>query len=199
MPAFHENSPRSSKRPQLLWGGAFVTGMLGAGMLARVLDLGSTASMLIMLPPMALLVPMVRSLERGATASGCYSPAMRRYNRRFMAASLGYVAALFFAIGLTKNYTIAGPSLWIVALLPTVPIMAMIWTMARLLIEETDEYLRMKTVSAALIATGILLVAATLWGFLEMFGLAPHVWTWAAFPVWALGLGGGQLLLRTRS
>jgi len=39
-------------------------------------------------------------------------------------------------------------------------------------------------------------VAATLWGFLEMFGLAPHLWLWAVFPAWALGLGVGQMANR---
>ena len=122
-----------------------------------------------------------------------------RYNRRFVAASLAYVVGLFAAIGLDDYFALTGPALWLVALLPTAPIMAMIWTMARLLIEETDEYLRMKTVKASLVATGFLLVIATLWGFLEMFRLVPHIWTWAAFPVWALGLGVGQFATRARS
>lgn len=192
-------TPRSSKRTSYLWAFAFVVAMFGTGLFARLLELGSLASMLVMVPPMMLLIPMIRSLERRSTELGCLSPALRRYNRRFVTASLAYVVALFAAIGLDDYFALTGPALWIIALLPTVPIMAMIWTMARLLNEETDEYLRMQSINAALFATGFLLVIATLWGFLETFGVVPHVWTWAAFPVWALGLGVGQLVSKARS
>jgi hypothetical protein len=77
-----------------------------------------------------------------------------------------------------------------------IPIIGMIVTMARLLVEETDEYQRMRIVRASLVATGLLLAIASVWGFLEMFELVPHVWAWAAFPVWAVGLALGQLANR---
>jgi hypothetical protein len=145
---------------------------------------------------MLLLIPMVRSTERAQAASGCVTPATRRYNRRVLVMSFGYLLALFVAIGVTRQLDVRGPLLWVLAILPTLPIMGMIVTIARLLIEETDEYQRTRTVRASLVATGVLLVVATLWGFLEMFGLVPHVWVWAAFPVWALGLGIGQIVNR---
>jgi ABC-type multidrug transport system permease subunit len=64
--------------------------------------------------------------------------------------------------------------------------------MGRFLMEETDENQRMRMVRASLVATGFVLVLASLWGFLEMFGLVPHVWLWAVFPAWSIGLGVGQ-------
>ena len=110
--------------------------------------------------------------------------------------SFGYVAALFVALGIDHSYTVDGPLLWLLALVPTIPIMGMIWTIARLLVEETDEFQRLRMVRASLVATGLLLVVGTLWGFLEMFGLVPHVWMWAVFPIWSVGLGLGQLYNR---
>ena len=185
-----------AKRARIWWSVAFVAGMGIAGGIINSVELGFVGSLAVALVPMLMLIPLVRSAERAQAAAGCTTPAMRRYNRRFLVMSFGYVLTLFAALGTTRQMTIEGPLLWVLALLPTIPIMGMIWTIARLLVEETDEYQRMRMVRASLIATGVLLVAATLWGFLEMFGLVPHVENWAAFPVWAIGLGIGQLANR---
>ena len=182
----------SAKRMRFIWGGAFVIAMgVAAGVIGSG-ELGTIGSLLVALVPLLLLIPFVRSAERAQTELGCVTPAMRRYNRRFTAMSFGYVIALFAAIGLDREGQVHGPFLWLLALLPTVPIVGMIVTIARLLVEETDEYQRMRMIRAALIATGLLLTLASIWGFLEMFGLVPHVWVWAAFPVWAIGLALGQ-------
>lgn len=185
-----------ARRSRFLWAIAFVAGMGLAGAIINSVHLGFVGSLAVALVPMLMLIPLVRSAERAQASSGCVTPAMRRYNRRFLAMSFGYVLALFVALGATRQLAIQGPLLWLLALLPTIPIMGMIWTIARLLVEETDEYQRMRMVRASLIATGLLLVVATLWGFLEMFGLVPHLEMWAAFPIWALGLGVGQMANR---
>jgi hypothetical protein len=186
----------SAKRMRFVWGGAFVIAMgVAAGIIGSG-DLGTIGSLAVALVPMMLLIPFVRSAERAQTELGCVTPAIRRYNRRFTAMSFGYVIALFAAIGLDREGQVHGPLLWLLALLPALPIMGMIMTMARLLVEETDEYQRMRIVRASLVATGLLLAVASVWGFLEMFALVPHVWAWAVFPVWAVGLAFGQLANR---
>ena len=50
-------------------------------------------------------------------------------------------------------------------------------------------------ISAALIGLALVLLAGTLWGFLETFGIAPHVPAWWVVPVWAIGLGLGQMIM----
>jgi hypothetical protein len=72
----------------------------------------------------------------------------------------------------------------------------MIRAMALLLKEERDEYLRQRFVEQSLVATGLLLTVATLYGFLNAFDVAPRIDAWAAFPVWAIGLGLGRLVRR---
>jgi len=181
-----------AKRARVLWSIAFVAGMGVAGGVINSTNLGYFGSLAVALVPMLMLIPLVRSTERAQAAAGCTTPAMRRYTRRAMVMSFGYVLTLFAALGTTRHLTVEGPLLWLLALLPAVPIIGLIWAIARLLVEETDEYQRMRMVRASLVATGLVLVAATLWGFLEMFGLAPHLWLWAVFPAWALGLGVGQ-------
>jgi hypothetical protein len=71
--------------------------------------------------------------------------------------------------------------------------------MALLIKEERDEYLRMRIVEQTLIATGFLLAAATIYGFLTAFDLVPRVDAYLAVPVWAVGLGIGRLLQREPS
>jgi hypothetical protein len=61
----------------------------------------------------------------------------------------------------------------------------------RYLVEESDEYLRDQFVRQALIATGFALSIATAWGFLENFGLVPHVYAYYAAILWFAGLGIG--------
>jgi len=185
-----------AKRARMWWAIAFVASMGLAGGVINSVHLGFAGSLAVALIPMLLLVPMVRSAERAQAAAGCTTPAMQRYTRRAMVMSFGYVVALFATLGFTRHMSVQGPLLWVLSLLPAVPIIGLIWAIARLLIEETDEFQRIKMVRASLIASGLVLVAATLWGFLEMFGLVPHLWMWTVFPLWAVGLGVGQLVNR---
>ena len=191
-----ETAPRASK--PVLWGIAFVGAMFGTAFAAKVLHFGPYAIMGAMAAPMLLLIPFVRSTEALTAARGCSSPAVRRYNRRSLIWAFSYVVALMFAITVFNSLQPTGPLLWLLALLPSLPILYLVWTMGRYLAEETDEYLRMRTVHAALFATGLLLSVATIWGFLENFGVVPHVQGWAAMPVWALGLGLGHFVNRWR-
>jgi hypothetical protein len=80
--------------------------------------------------------------------------------------------------------------------LPALPIFFFIWAMGAYLVEESDEYLRQRQIIAALCATGFLLAVATGYGFLETFKLVPHIESWAAVPVWAVGLAFGNVISR---
>ena len=142
---------------------------------------------------MALTILLIRALQAKAQALGCASPAMLRYNRRMIVGGIAYMALFFFAVFAFKHWHVRGPLLWGLALTAALPVLGMIWAMARLLIEESDEYLRARMVHQALCGTGVLLVLATVWGFLEQFALVPHVPAWAAIPIFAIGLGVSQL------
>lgn len=189
----HADSLRGPKRARTFWIIAFILAMAVAAALMNMLHLGPIASFALAIAAMALLIPMTRSVERAQADAGCITTAGKRYTRRFIVMTFAYVVALFAALGLTRQFEIDGALIWVLALLPTVPVMGMIWAIARLLVEETDEYQRMRMVRASLVATGVLLVAGTIWGFLEMFGLVPHLWLWLVMPVWAMGLGIGQM------
>ena len=186
----------SAKRARFIWAAVFGIAMALAGGIINSVHLGTWGSLAVAMAPMLFLIPMMRSAEQAQVESGCATPAMRRYTRRMLGISFAYVLALFAALGITRQMNVHGVLLWALALLPSVPIIAMVVAIGRLLAEETDEYQRMRMIRASLVATGLVLVLASLWGFLEMFALVPHVWLWAVFPVWAIGLGIGQLANR---
>ncbi|MGB3471725.1 MAG: hypothetical protein WBA51_12965 [Erythrobacter sp.] len=184
-------------RSQRFWAILFIVSTFGASAFAAF-ALEGIARLIVMILPMGLLVPMAKAGERRMSADGAGTLAIVRYNRRMLLASFGYVLGLGIAISLYNRMELTGIAAFGVALLPTVPTFGMIWAMARYLIEETDEYLRHRTIMAALMALGLVLVVGIFWGFLETFGVVPHVWAWWVLPVWAIGLGIAQSILSLR-
>lgn len=189
----------TAKRMTAFWGAAFMIGMFGTAWVLKSTEiLARPWGFALMLLPMLLLIPLIRASEHMQRETGCASPVAQRYNRRMLFASFAYAIGLGAALLIFTGQTVSKPVAALLALLPTLPVFAMIWAMARYVIEETDEYLRTRTVHAALVATGLLLAIATFWGFLTTFGVAPNVPMWAAVPVWCLGLGIGHLVGKVR-
>lgn len=125
-----------------------------------------------------------------------WSPANKRYSIRVIVLSLIYAGALIAAVTLFRDHRLSGPLAYIVAALPAVPIIGVFVAMGRYLVEESDEYLRMLVIRQTLWASGITLSLATLWGFLESFGLAHHIAAYYVSVIWFAGLGLGGLINR---
>ncbi len=141
-----------------------------------------------------LLIPMIKAGKQAQEEKGAMTRAMRDYNRRFLIASALYALMMLGAGGLTNVIAVDSPAMWLLAITPMLPAFGMIWAMTRYLREETDEYQRYKAVRASMVGLGLVLVLGTGWGFLETFGLVPHVWAWWVFPGWAMGLALGMIL-----
>jgi hypothetical protein len=133
-----------------------------------------------------------RASKISLTAAG------KRYRMRFNVAMAVYVVALIGSLSAVIQYNLTGPVAYALAILPALPLLAVIAIMGIYLREETDEFERSVRAEAALWASGGLLAIATVWGFLELFGLVPHVQTWWAFPIWAFLLAPGNVLARRR-
>lgn len=118
----------------------------------------------------------------------------RRYAWRVFIASAGYVVTLLSAVFLIEKRGLEGAPAVVAALLPAICVAAIFWAMARLLVEEQDEYMRTLLVRQLLVASGLTLTVATFWGFLEQFGFAPHVPAWYAILVFFVGQGIGALV-----
>jgi hypothetical protein len=184
----------SSARGQGFWAGLYLASSAIIVTLKLTDAITGTVAMLLFVCAMGLLIPMVRAGERRHGAN----PVVIRYNRRILAASMGYVLGLGLALAIWKNYEPSGAVAVAIALLPTIPTFAIIWAMGRYLVEETDEYLRYRTVRAAIMSLGMVLAIGIFWGFLETFELVPHIWAWWVLPVWAGGLGLAQLWMKVR-
>lgn len=122
--------------------------------------------------------------------------AIRRYNTAVLVLSLLYAAGLMVAVYLFKHALVEGVAAWGAALLPAVPIVGIFAAIGRYLVEERDEYLRMLMVRQTLWASGFALAIATVWGFLESFGLVAHVEAYAVAILWFGGSGLGALVTR---
>ena len=126
------------------------------------------------------------------------NPAQRRYTRSVGLLSVVYVLLLLGVVAYFRDGAPHGVVAYVAAVLPALPIVGMFVVIGRYLVDERDEYLRMQVVRQALIATGFTLSAATVWGFLESFGLVDHVDAYWAVVLWFGGLGvvGGISRLR---
>jgi hypothetical protein len=128
------------------------------------------------------------------------NPAIHRYYRRVILLTVIYVVLLIATIYLFLRSLPHGPIAYVAALLPAMPLSGTFLVLGRYMAEETDEYLRMLMIRQSLIATGFMLSVATAWGFLEGFGLVPHVVAYYASALWFAGLwiGWGYNILTMR-
>src|SRR5215210_536440 len=122
------------------------------------------------------------------------SLAHRRYAWRVAAAMVGYLATLSLAEWLIDKRHVGGAIAVVAALLPGLCVAAVFWALARLLVEEQDEYLRNLLVRQLLIASGITMIAATVYGFLEMYRLVPHADAFYLTLLFFMGLGAGAIV-----
>lgn len=117
-----------------------------------------------------------------------FSPAQRRYNRVAAVLMASYMLILFGIVHYFRGRHPAGVLAYVAAVLPALPLIGVFSAMGRYLATETDEYLRVVQIRQILVATGLALSIACVWGFLEGFGLAPHLTAWWWPTIWFLGL-----------
>ncbi len=122
--------------------------------------------------------------------------ASRRYIARMAVAMAIYLVTLFLGETLIEGGAVDGLLLWGLAVLPGLAIIGAIYALGLYIVEESDEFLRMLVVRQALIATGIALGFASIWGFLENYGLVAHVDAYWIVVIWFFGNGLGALVTR---
>ncbi|QWC56702.1 hypothetical protein F7D01_05970 [Erythrobacter sp. 3-20A1M] len=175
-----------------LWGVSLFASFAIISVLRITGAIGPTTGFILMAIAMIQIIPLVRASMARQRARGYMSPAITRYTRRFVIASLAYMLGLGLAVTIADRADLSRGESFLIALLPVLPIFGMIWTMGRYLVEEDDEFLRHRAIMASLIGLGLVLTLGTFWGFLESFEVVPHVDAWWVFPAWAMGMGVGQ-------
>jgi hypothetical protein len=121
---------------------------------------------------------------------------VRRYMVRLGVSMTVYVVSLLVAVYLVNQHQVTGPILWPLALLPGLAIVGAFYAIGMLIVETTDEFVRMLLVRQVLYATVIALSLATIWGFLENFELVPHVAAFYWAIAWFAGFGVGGVINR---
>lgn len=157
-----------------LWAGLSM-GTFGAVMGLALSDAVNAATTLIlMIVPAGLFFQTIRVAGQ---KTGCSSAgeAQRRYIKRvFVFASL-YLVVIALQVSLLGD---GEQSLAVragLSVMPGLAICGVFWAIGMLIVEETDEFIRMLIVRQTLIATGFALGTATIWGFLEVGEVVPHI------------------------
>jgi len=122
--------------------------------------------------------------------------AWKRYNWRIIWLSLLYCAFLLPAVYGFKHHLIPGGLRYVAAVLPALPIVGLFIAMGRYLVEEQDEYVRMLRVREMLWAMGFTLSCATIWGFLDGFGLVGRADGYWIVILWYFGQAIGAIANR---
>ncbi len=159
-----------------------------------------TVVLILLITPIATMFAMFRAmLNKNAAGTGdCVQKglAQRRYIKRvalFTSLYLATFAALTFVDQLGDVPLAAR---YVVAALPGCAVIGIFWAIGRLIVEETDEFIRMLTVRQTLIASALALSAASIWGFLESADLVTHIDAYWFAVIWFLGLFVGALANR---
>lgn len=119
--------------------------------------------------------------------------AHRRYLLRIGILMLIYVAFLLPGAWLASREMIGESLTYVFAIGAGLSVAGMFWAIGMLLVEETDEFLKLLLVRQSLVATAIAMSGVTIWGFLEDFELVPHVTAYWWAILWFGGLGIGAL------
>lgn len=121
-------------------------------------------------------------------------------NRRFLV-RLGSAAAVVLCSVIAARHMIGQelvsvPLVWVFALAPGLAMLGIFFAYGMLIIEQKDEFIRMLVLRQLVMATGIALSFATVWGFLEEFGLVAHIYPYYVAVVWIVGFALGGFVNR---
>ena len=115
---------------------------------------------------------------------GTSTPAGKRYRGRVMVTMSLYIVVLFGAISIVKHTHPHGWLLYTIAVLPALPILAMMGALGVYLQEEKDEYIRLITMRSLLVGTAVLLAVLVVNDFLRSISGAaalPEFTSWVVF------------------
>ncbi|MHA7820751.1 MAG: hypothetical protein ACX930_13985 [Erythrobacter sp.] len=186
-------------RPITTWISAFFTLAIIMPIAIRFLEIDyRPLAIAMLLGPLVLLAKAVWNAALNARQRESAAAPTARYAKRMLAITLIYVASLFAALSLVEPDVPVGPAAILLALAQGLAVASYFWAIGRLLVEMEDEFLKMLFVRQSLIATGFTMAAASVWGFLENFGITSHVDAFWWPIAWFAGLGLGAIVNRVQ-
>ncbi len=173
------------------------TGLFIALAMSGAIEDNGTLMLLLIVPAMNMMALVASAVNRprGDTCLAT-GQAQRRYIKRVAIFTSLYLATFALLTFLDKEMTLPYMVKLALATLPGLALSGVFWAIGRLIVEEQDEFMRMLVIRQSLIASGLALSAASVWGFLESAKVAPHVDAYWFAIIWFLGLGVGAVFNR---
>ena len=130
----------------------------------------------------------------------CFFPtkASFRYQARLLPTMLVYVLFVFITQWAFHHSHPTGLMVYLLAILPAVPLVGSIAIVGLYIAEESDEFQRSILVQSMLWGFGVSLAIGSVWGSLEDFANAPHRSAFYAYLFFWIANGVSQPLLRMR-
>ena len=120
-------APTKRRMPGWSWAALFTFDLVALG-LAHIFEIIEPPTVWILQAAnFLLLIPLASACLRRQERSGAMSPALRRYNRRMLIASVVYMVAMLGGANLSHALPERSPAMWAVALATIVPVFAMVW------------------------------------------------------------------------
>jgi xanthosine utilization system XapX-like protein len=122
----------------------------------------------------------------------------RRYVYRLAPTMALYMVSLFIARWTIHHLHPAGLVVYLLAVLPALPLIGSLAIVGLYIGEEFDEFERSIIVQSMLWGLGGALAVSTIWGFLEDFANAPHISTFYVYVFFWIFMGISQPFIRMR-
>jgi hypothetical protein len=128
------------------------------------------------------------------------NPAQRRFLYRFAVAMLLYVLLIVPAVWGFVHFRPTGALAYVLAVLPALPILAMLVVIGLYLAEEKDEFIRNMQIQSLLGGIGGTLALVSVWGLLENFTDVRRLDLFLVYPIfWGfVGISTVVVWLRNR-
>ncbi len=126
------------------------------------------------------------------------SKAGRSYTYRLAPTMALYVIFLFIAQWTFHHLHPSGIIVYLLAVLPALPLVGSLAIVGLYIAEESDEFERSIIVQSMLWGLAGALSISTIWGFLEDFAKAPHIATFYVYVFFWIFMGISQPFIRMR-
>lgn len=188
-------------RGPLFWiGMTFGTSGAVVGLvLSGAIEGKATAFTLMIVPLVCMAAAFMAMLNKNEAGTGdCVTKgqAQRNYIKRVAVLTSLYLASLAALTFLDKHGDLPYAVRLAVGVLPGLAVAGFFWAIGRLILEETDEFMRMLTIRQTLVASALAMSAASVWGMLESADLVPHVDAYWYAIIWFAGLAVGSVVNR---
>lgn len=194
-----DTQAQAHNRPVIFWFLLFAAALGAMGLIVNQSNIDDPLiANAMMVVPVIFLVKAGLNAAHNARLKGDRGTPQANYLKRMLLVSLLYLGSLFAATMLIDDGDPITPLSIAIAIVPGVAVVGYFWAMGRFIVELKDEFVRMLMVRQALIATGLALSAASVWGFLESFEQAPHLDAYWWPILWFFGIAVGGIANKLR-